>query len=222
MTTISLENIREELCQVMRSGDILTISVRGVTTATQTATGAPAQTTLTLLNLPVRNIRIFTKDAVTQRFLTDYTINYTTGVITFSALTGGEALSVTYDYGNGDKIYPDMPRDDLTLESFPRVGIELTSSSTTPLGLGGMTHISDLMITIMAWVPANKVSGIGGTKYLSDLMSSIRNVIRQNAKLFSTFSYITPTATSPIIRSTNNKIIQQSEDFSIKFLVEAN
>ena len=206
----------------MRSGDILTISVRGVATATQTATGAPAQTTITLTNLPVRNIRVFTKDAITQRFIADYTINYTTGVITFPALTGGEALSVTYDYGSGDKIYPDMPRDDLTLESFPRVGIELTSISTTPLGLGGMTHISDLIVTIISWVPANKTNSIGGTKYLSELLSSIRNVIRQNAKSFSTFAYITPTGTSPIIKSTNNKIIQQSEDFTIKFLVENN
>jgi len=44
--------------------------------------------------------------------------------------------------------------------------------------------------------------------------------MRTNAKSFYSFKYITPTGVNPITVGTNQKIIQASQDFNIKFLVE--
>jgi hypothetical protein len=136
-----------------------------------------------------------------------------------------DPVAIQHDYSSvADKIYPDMPRTDLTLTSYPRVGIELTSARTEPLGLGGITHMSDIIVTIYGWMPSNKDSaiagGLGGTKDLNDLMTNIRGVIRTNAKSFYTFSFMTPIGSTAIIKGNYDKIIQMSQDFLIKFLIE--
>ena len=104
-------------------------------------------------------------------------MNWNTGVLTWnSALVENDSVAYTVDYGDSDKIFPDLPRDDLfKLTSFPRIGIELISISTKPLGLGGESHISDILFTIAVWVSANKdssvSSGIWGLKDLSSIFS---------------------------------------------------
>jgi hypothetical protein len=118
-----------------------------------------------------------------------------------------------------------MPRNDLSLTSFPRVGISLVSVSTKPLGLGGTTFISDVLVSIYAWMPVNKDTavsgGLGGTDDISILLHNIRETLENNAKSFYTFKWIEPINTSPIIPGQNNKIIQQSHDFNIRFVVES-
>lgn len=223
--TLSFKNIADEILMVLRNSDILSISVRGVTTKTDSFTATAGQTIFTLTNTRVKNVRTITKNSVAIKYLRDYTINFETGVLTLlSGATLNDSVSITYDYGASDKIYSDMPRDDLTLQSFPRISIELTSSNTNPLDLGGMSHLSDFLITIYLWVPANKESaiagGIGGTQDIRYYLGLIRDAIRTNSKSFYSFNYITPFSTSPLIKGTNNKILQMSEDFKIKFVVE--
>jgi hypothetical protein len=162
---------------------------------------------------------------VSKYYLRDFTVNWTTGVLTWnSALLENDNVSIQYDYGSGDKIYPDFPRDDLTLTSFPRVGIGLTSITTEPLGLGGTNHISDMLITIMVYVPVNKDSavagGFGGLADLEETHRLIRNAIRNSAKTFYTFNWITPSGVSPLLQGQNNKLLGQSSDFRIRFTVE--
>lgn len=226
MTAVSLENIREEITHTLRNSDILSVSVRGVTTTTDNFTATTGQTVFTLTHTAVKNIRSLTVASVAKRFLRDYTVNFNTGVVTLLVGAGNlDAVSIQYDYGNTDKIYPDYPRDNLSLQSFPRVAIAFTSDSTQPFQLGGLKWISDKIMTIFAWVPVNKdsavASGLGGTDSLSNLVSSIRTAMQTNAKLFYTFQYITPTSIGPIIVGTNGKIIQQSQDFTIKHLIES-
>jgi hypothetical protein len=224
---MDFEHIREEISHSLRNGDILSISVRGVTTATETFTATASQTIFNLAQTGIKNIRSLTVQSVNKYLFRDYTYNAATGVVTLNTgATVGDSVVIQYDYSSSaDKIYPDMPRTDLRLTSFPRVGIEITNSNTEPLGLGGMTHISDLLITVYAWVPVNKdteiAGGLGGTSDLNDLIKNIRDIIRTNAKSYYNFTYITPKSTSPIIRGENNKIIQMSQDFYIKFLTEA-
>lgn len=225
MTTLNVKNIREELVFYLRNADVLSVSIRGVTTGSYSGTGSGAQTTINLGQTNVRNVRSLTIDAVAQKYLRDYTVNFSTGVVTLtSALSGGEALEASFDYGSSEKIYPDFPRDDLTLTSFPRVGIEITSATTEPFALGGADHISDFVITIFAIVPVNKdsnvASGYGGTGDLSTLVSNIRGAIRTYAKSLHTIPYIYPLTLNPITTGWKNKAIMQSADFMAKFIVE--
>lgn len=225
MSTMDIQQIRDELCHKLRNSDILTIGVRGVATKTDNFTATAGQVAFTLTGAGVRNIRSLTVNSVSKSYLQDYTVNWTTGVVTLgTGASLNDPVAIQYDYGTSDKIYPDMPRDDLTLVSYPRVGIEMTNISTMPIGLGGMTHQSDIVITIICWVPVNKdsaiASGYGGLSDLSGLMKNIRDAIRTNAKLFYTFQYITPAGTGPLIRGQNNKVMQESVDYKIKFKIE--
>ena len=227
MSTLSFEQIRDELCNFIRSNDVLSITIRGVTTGTDsyTVAGIP-EPTHTLANTPVKNVRSVTSTiSGNLYYLRDYTIDFATSIITWvAARQVGDQLVISYDYGSSDKIYPDLPRDDLSLTSFPRIGIELLGSSTEPLGLGGTTHISDFEFSIIIWVPANRdpaiASGFGGLTDLNTTLYNIRNVIRNNAKSFYSFPWIYPHSTGPLIKSTNGKILQSSMDCTIKFKVE--
>lgn len=224
MTTFNYEKIREEIMHTLRNADIFSTTIRGVTTTTDNITGI-AGTTITSTHATLKNVRSLTIDAVNKYFIKDYTINFSTGVLTLgSALSGGETIVLNYDYGTGDKIYYDMIREDLTLTSFPRVGISLVTPTTEPFGLGGMIHITDYLISVYLWVPSNKDSsiagGIGGSSDISTYMTSIRTAMRSNAKSFYSFSYITPVGATNIMAGQNNKIIQMSQDFMVKFLVE--
>lgn len=224
MTTLNYEKIREEICHTLRNADIFTVGVRGVTTRTDAITGI-AGLTITPTQASLKNVRSLTIDAVNKYFIKDYTINFSTGVLTLgTALSGGETISLNYDYGTGDKIYPDMIREDLTLTSFPRIGISLVTPNTEPFGLGGMSHITDYLMSVYLWIPSNKdsaiSSSIGGTTDINTYMTSIRTAMRTNAKSFYSFSYITPVGAVPVMAGQNNKIIQFSQDFMVRFLVE--
>lgn len=201
--------------------------MRGVTrTSSSYSVGVGGEITHTFTgNIPVRDFKSLTVNGTAKYWLRDYTIVWSTGVLTWNTpLVNTDAVVYIIDWGASDKIFPDMPRDDLTLTSFPRIGIELTSASTEPLGLGGANHISDIVITIIAWVSVNKdsaiASGFGGLSDLETTMNLIRAAIRANAKLFYTFSWMTPKGRSPLTRSTNNKVMQMSSDYAIKFLIE--
>jgi hypothetical protein len=113
---------------------------------------------------------------------------------------------------------------DLTLTSYPRVGIEILSSTTEPFGLGGMTHISDFLISIIVWVSANKdtniASGYGGLSDLQTCIYSVRNALRTNAKSLYTIPFITPSTTGPLVKGNYNKVLQMNQDFNGRFKVE--
>jgi hypothetical protein len=226
MTTISIMDIRNELTHFLRNSDVFSIAVRGVTTASnETFTATNLQTVFTLAHIPVRNIRSLTVNSVAKYYLRDYNVNFNTGVVTLSSpCTTGWQVIFTYDYGSGDKIFPDFPREDLQLTSFPRIGIEMTSLSTEPLGLGGNNHISDMLFTVILAVPVNVdtavSAGYGGLTAMEGTWNLIRNAIRTNAKSFYTFSWIYPKGTGPLFRGQNDKILQQTADFMIKWKIE--
>ena len=225
MTTNKINDVKMELVNHLRNANILTQSIRGTTTQTDTFVATAGQTNFTLTKSPARNIRSVSVQSISKSYLKDYSVVWKTGIVTLNVgASVGDSVVFVYDYGSPDKIFPDFPRDDLTLTSFPRVAIEWTNMDTQPLGLGGMTHISDILITIYAWVPVNSdpsvAGGYGGVNDLGTLLFNIRDTIRANAKSFNSFRYITPKGVSPIIRDQNNKIIQQSQDFNVRFVVE--
>lgn|SRR4030067_1347087 len=218
--------VKEELTVFLRNQDILSIITRGVTTATDNFSGDASTLTFTLSQKPVKNVRTVLVSAVSKINYIDYTIDYKDAdpsafpTITFTSAPGvGVAnINVTYDYGP-DKIFPDFPRVDLTLDSYPRISVTLTSGKTIPAGLGGMSHFSDVIMSIYVWVPVKKdsVSGIGGENSLLTILASVRQAIETNAKTFFYFKYIHPVGTSPIIvpSERTNYVLQQSEDYEL-------
>lgn len=139
MSTLDLQQVRDELCNFLRQGDVLSTSVRGVSRVTSSySVGVGGESAHTFTgNIPVRDFKVLTVDAIPKYFLRDYTMNWNTGVLTWNTpLTNGQVVVYQLDFGSGDKIFPDYPREDLTLTSFPRVGIEITSVSTSPLEIG--------------------------------------------------------------------------------------
>lgn len=227
MTTINFQQIRDELCQFLRYSDVLSTTIRGITRTTSSYTvgvGGEASHTFTG-NTPVRDFKSLTVNSVAKYYLRDYTMNWNTGVLTWNtALIENDAVAYQIDWGSGDNIYPDLPRDDLYFSSFPRIGIEMVSVSTEPFGLGGMNHISDILLSIIVWVPVNKDSNVassfGGLNDLESTNNLIREAIRSNAKSFYTFSWIYPKGKGPIIKGQNNKVMQISNDYLIRFKVE--
>jgi len=226
MSTTNYENIKEEISHFLRYSDVLSTTVRGVTRTTEGYTvGVGGETTHTFTHPLIRDFVYVTVNAINKYFLRDYTFNPTTGVLTWNvALVQNDVVATQYDYGSGDKIYPDRPRDDLTLTSFPRIGIDIPTASTVPLGAGGTNFISDILITVFVWVPVGKdvniAGGLGGTADLESVMTLIRTAIKGNAKGFYTVPWIYPKGRGPIIPGTNNKIMQMSGDFFARFVIE--
>lgn len=212
--TLNLQNIKQEQIVFLRNQDILTTTQRGVTTAN--ATGTLAGTAIiTIARTNVKNIRSITVAAVSKSLGTDYTVNYNHAsgcVITFGTNQTGDYV-VSHDYGT-DKIYPDFPRDDLTIDSYPRIAMDIMTVNTEAFGIGGSQFISDIIFTVVVY--ADDVDEIDG------YIQSIKDAIRGNAKLFYYVNFVKPTITGPLISSPDrsNEIMQRNTDFMAMFQVE--
>ena len=221
-TSVNLFNIKKEIEQVLRNANVLTLAQRNATTATENFTATAGQTVFTLTNT-IRNIRSMTVNSVSKYLFQDYEFDGVAKTVTlYSGATLGHAVVIQYDHGSGgeDKIYPDYPRGQLTLSQFPRIALEETSVDTQPLGLGAINWMSDIVITIYVMVPTEKTNSVGGTEYLNDTVTLVRQTIMNNSQGFKLFKFIKPGHVSPIIKGENDKVMQQSQDFTIQFLVE--
>lgn len=226
MTTLNEANIYDEIGNVLKNSNIFTVAVRGVTTATDNFTATAGQTQFTLTHAGVRNIRSVTVQSVSKNIIQDYNVDWSTGIVTLVAsATLSDAVAIQYDYGTSDKIFPDFPRDDLTLTSYPRVGFGIISGTVVPYGLGGKTHMTEFMIDVICIVPANKdstiASGFGGFYDLMSLTKNIRDAIRTNCKSFYTFPYITPISEGPVLPGRDGKLLQKNLGYLIKWKLEA-
>lgn len=203
MTVTKLINdtqILGEMVNFLRNSDILTTTERNVTTAS--ATGTLTNQLSILINVPnVKNIRSVTVATVAKTFGTDYTFNLNynnsgtiTCLITFTVTQTG-AYSVSYDYGS-DKIFDDFPRDDLnTLSSYPRMTVDVTSTSTDVASLDGSVTMSDLLISFYIWDSSKRS--------IRDKIAVLRQKILEGKKNFYYIRYLVPTASSPIIPDPN-------------------
>ena len=210
--TLNLTNIKTEIVNFLRNSDIFSVGTRGVTTRTDTGT-FDSDSTYTLANAPttVKNVRSVTRGSLLV-YGEDYTVNFSTGVISFTSAQTG-AYTIIYDNGS-DKIYPDFPRDDLTISSYPRMAIDIQSVDTDALGIGGDTFISNINFTVVVY--ANTVGGIDG------YIQAIKDAMRGNAKLFYYVNFVKPTITGPVINSPDmrNEIMQRNTDFQGMFQEE--
>ena len=210
---MNIQQIKQEQLVFLRNQDIFTTTIRGVITGTQEDT--ISGTTITIAKSNVKNIRSITIDAVSKSVGTDYTVNYehATGcVITFGSSQSGD-YSISYDYGT-DKIYPDFPRDDLKIGSYPRIAVDLLNVSTDAFGIGGEQFIHDVALTIVVY--SNNSDEIDG------YIDSIKSAYVSNAKNFYYLKFIKPTLIGPTINSPekNNEIMQKNIDLLGMFSVD--
>lgn len=207
---MSLNSLKTEIVLLLRNSDVFSTAQRGVTTTTTDEIPISEATEYTLNVANVKNIRELKIGASELTYGKDYTINLdhidTTRKckITFNSAQTGD-LVIKYDAGT-DKIWTDLPRDDLTIDSYPRIAVEEISKSTEPLSLGGTDFISSRMITIIVY-----------TEHQDDLettLNTIEELIKTNAKSLYYANYIHPSGRGPLIKHPirNQTILQKNID----------
>jgi len=208
--SLNLTDIKTELINSIRSSDVLSISQRGVSTETDTGTFA-GDSTYTLATNPtlVKNIRSVTRGTLLD-YGTDYTLNFVTGVISFTVAQTG-SYTIIYDQGSGDSIHPDFPRDDLDISSYPRIAVDFSGIPTDAFGIGGTDLISSPRIAMVIY--ADNVNNI------DTYTQSLKDYMKTNAKSFFYLRYIKLTFISPIIESPERRaeIMHRNLDYEIMF-----
>jgi hypothetical protein len=201
--------ILEELTVFLRNSNIFTIAQRGVTTAAATGT-LTNEATITIARSDVKNIRSVSVASVSKYFGTDYLVNYDSSgncVITFGSNQNG-AYSVSHDYGT-DKIYPDYPRTDLKLDSYPRLSVDLLDI-TTDIGGFGNVNLNTLSISCTVY----DISIFNIRNYIKAVRSAF---VANQTGFFYLKGVVKPVMLSPILISPNerffDKLFQQTIDF---------
>jgi len=212
---MDIPKIKQEQLVFLRNNDIFSVTERGVTTTTQEAT-LTAHDTITI-DATVKNIRSITIGGVDKYVGTDYTVDYkhATGcVVTFGSNQTG-AYVVTYDFGSSDKIYPDFPRNDLTIHSYPRIAVDVINVAVDALGIGGSSFISNVAITIVAFS--------NNSDDLDTYIQAIKELYVSNSKNFYYLKFIKPTFIGPTVNSPDKKdeIMQKNIDIMGMFSVDS-
>lgn len=221
---INEKSMRDEIAVFLKNQDVVSVSDRGVTQIVGSSIGILASATTTLINRTnVRNIRRLSVGSTAKTFGTDYTVDYyyldgstRKCQITWVASTNGTG-TVTYDYGASEKIYPNFPRTDMTLASYPRVGLEIIDIDTVPYGYGNVNN-SDIDISFTV-VDDSKDN-------ILDIMNNIRSAIVNNQDSFYYLKLIKPRRTGPVIPITDgkakDKLFSKSFDIRGYFNIEQN
>lgn len=106
-----------------------------ITTDSDNFTGDDSTTAFVLTNTP-DSITSVTVDGVNKYPYTDFNIDLDNKTINFLAAPG-DTLAIVVNYRKGTTwIWPDMPRDDLSFSSYPRIGVQTLSEVRTQQGLG--------------------------------------------------------------------------------------
>jgi hypothetical protein len=206
---INIRGIKNEFLWFLRNENILSKEIRGV--STQTITEVISEiTTFEIDDLKVKNIRQIKLGSTILKFGIDY--NYSTdgnALITFNTAKSGN-LEIIYDTGL-DKIFPDYPRDDLSLESYPRIGFDIIAINTQPAGINGEEYLSELLFSLVVYAQKNRE--------VEDILDNLRSKIINNAKNFIFSKYIQVTNTGRTINEGNN-LVHRNLDFIARFKLE--
>jgi len=221
MATADIQKIKEEIVVFLRNSDILTIAQREVATISNNFTATAAQTVFTLSNNVVRNIRAVTINGTSKSAYTDYTPAYNSisSTVTFSsACSAGQVVSVGFDYSSGTKehIWPDYPQILFYPIDCPRVGLDIISHRTTPIGIGTTNWLSDALVSI-------KVYDMGNYKAIDQYLSTIRSKIKDNSKGFYHFKFAYASNMGPVIlhdSTLNKKVFERSLDLTMRWSYE--
>jgi len=208
---VTLMQIKQELVVFLRNADLIAVGTRGVTTTTDTGTFSAASSwTLGTSPTLVKNVRSVVVGGNTKVFGDDYTVNYITGVITFTVAQTG-VYTIIYDQGSKDRIYPDFPQSHLKLSDFPRIAVDIIGSSSNEFGIGA--EITESSYTVSVVVYDKDQTDV------ENMISSIKSDIMDNKKNFYYSAFITPTNTGPLLIGEfgQNKVLQRNQDLEVLF-----
>lgn len=195
MSTLNETKIKEELLNLIRNSDIISVSDRNQTTVTDNFTATASQTDFILDNEGVKNIRSVIVDGQTKVLYVDYDINIMFKTATesklvnfFVGLTGGEDVDITYDYGTlGDKIYADYALDKVSISSFPRAGFELVSTASKNRSINDAIQQKNLVFDFFVLEVSGKID---------TLAKSYRDIIFNNKKSLKNLNLLRPSGQS--------------------------
>ena len=210
---VNITSVKKEMVNFLRNNDVFSTSQRGTTTQTDTGTFSTADThTFAITPTIVKNIRSIIVAGDTLAYGEEYTVNFLTGVISFASSQTG-AYTISYDTGS-DSIFPDYPRDDLTINSYPRIAVDILSAPIDVFGIGGSQFISDVAITIVVYDD--------NSDDLDSYIQTIKDLYVTNSKSFYYLGFVKPTLIGPTINSPDKKdeIMQKNIDILGQFNTE--
>jgi len=151
-------------------------------------------------------------DSVTMKPYLDYQIDLDNKTVTFTTAPSNNTSNVVIDYDEGSHwVFPDKPRDDLSMSSYPRIGVTTISESGGPNGVSEDDTFDNLTFQIDVLSAKNLMCTIGGelkegqdvTSYLArQVVSKIKSEWR--AKLFNELF-------TPIIINNFNQPFEESK-----------
>lgn len=215
-TTLDYEKVKQEIIVYLRNSNIYSTTVRAVTTKTDTGNFAVATGTLTISRTDVKNIRSITIVTTPLIYGIDYTVDYDfsgTCKITFTTNQTG-AWTVVYDYGT-DKMFTDLPRTDLSIDSFPRIAVDIIGDDSQDISLGAGEKLTTFSFAI--YVYDFKVHNIDAT------LTLIKNAMLSHQKSFYYQRYVTRIRTGPLLifqTYGKTKIMFKSIDYMSKYNIE--
>lgn len=219
MTTISLWNVTQEMVYFLRNNDVFTIAHRGVTTTTDEGTFASDSTHL--INVSnIKNVRSIVVDETTLTYGSDYTVdvNYNDGgtiktQITFTSAQTGDYV-ITYDYGS-DKIFPDFPRDDLSISNYPRIAVDVISMGSEPHGFGNKK------VAVMTGIIFSIVLYDQDIQNINETLATIRDLMVENQNTFYYFNNVLPLSMGPLVEGEQRQeIMHRNLDFASSLNLE--
>lgn len=209
MAYTNIFDIKEEILIFLRNQDVISTSTRGVTTSQDTGTFSnDSSHTLATNPTLIKNVRNITVDATPLVFSTDYTVNYTTGVISFTSPQTGD-YEINYDQGSTDKIFPDFPQPQIKINDMPRIGFDIISGTSTKNEIGGPAITTDYTLQITCYDKSQRD--------LDGLLSTVREKINNLNTGLTDVDYVTATATGPMLKSPvgEDKVMQRNQDFIV-------
>ncbi|MFQ5621284.1 MAG: hypothetical protein ACE5FT_05560 [Candidatus Nanoarchaeia archaeon] len=220
MSITDIRNVKEEIVVFLRN-NLTDPATRG-TTGSDVFTGDGTTTTFTLGHTNVTNVISVTDSGVSQTFGTHYTVDYkntdptASPTVTFTTAPGSTNEIIVNNHWGNTWIYPDYPRLDLGLQSYPRVSIDITSIRTDNLGIGGTSVISEYLLSMTAF--ADRTETVDG------ILNEARSGLITNMKNFYYLNFVKPTHIAAMGkepgRKYGDKIQIRNQDFTVQFNVD--
>jgi hypothetical protein len=214
--------IKEELLNRLRNSDIISTTVRGVTTKTDSYTATASQTDFSLTMTGIKNIREVRVNDVVQTALVDYTYSLmdtdaVNKVISFTVgLTLSDDVEIDYDYSSsGDRIYDDFAKLTVKEDKFPRIGFDIVSERTELESFNRVLYQSEILFSFVAY-------GIGRNE-TERISNDLRDFLITNRLTFQRLTYLETRARGgikPFDGTTDSKIFKKNCDFAAPFEFE--
>lgn len=209
------KTILKELVFLIRNNDVLSNSIRNVVTVEEE--GVISGDLIVINRSNVKNIRVLKINNVNLKFGFDYFVNFVndTCEIKLNNNHNGDYY-IKYDYGS-DKIFEGYPRSDLSINSYPRISVEIINVLSEPVGLGNNNiNTYDISIGVYAF---NKDE-------IRDYIKKIRDLLIINHNKLYSIKLIKPRMIGPIIigesEKFKDKIFQRNLDVRGFFNLEVN